>query len=240
MSDLTRLRQKIETTITNELKPARERIRSASDSSSSELVKVREELLGARSDIAALESASPAELIRRGMTAKEAVAKSDDLAKTVKPMEERERALLGEMSRSQSNLKSDFNLIRRLLAPLTFEAEIVLQAEIAALLCAMIDGTQVDILYELEGGKFDRLFKSTIAAWILDSRHRAIRTAAEDKQFLAVADEILEEPIPKLMRNPAEFPHHPNSRLARTIKQVLTPQEEPEPAQAFASAANSR
>lgn len=225
MSLLTQLRQKIQETIDNELKPARERIRSASDNNNeTEIAAVRQQLADIRADIAALESASPTELVRRGMTAEKAVAKSDALTKSAQSLEEKERSLQVEISAIRSGLAADFKLIRDRLTPLNYETEILLTGEIGAQLCSMIDTSRLDVFHELEGGRFNQIWTSTLAAVILEKRKFAIRQAAQDgeSQLIAVLDEILQEPIPALVRNPIELPYNRNSRLVSTIEEILS------------------
>ncbi len=224
MSLLTQLRQRIEATIDDELKPARERIRSASDSNDeTEIAAVRQQLANIQAEIAALESASPAELVRRGMTAEKAVAKSDALSKSAGPLEEKERSLQAEISASRSSLAADFKLIRACLTPLNHETEILLTGEIGAQLCSMIDTSRLDVFHELDGGRFSQIWTATLAAIILEKRMFAIRHAAEDDaKLIAVLDEILQEPIPALVRNPVELPYNRNSRLVSTIEQILS------------------
>jgi hypothetical protein len=221
MSLLTLLREKIAKSIKTELKPAMQRVQAASDANQVELTNVQGQLAEVRSKIVAFESATPAELIRRGITAEKAVAQSDELARSAIPLEERERVLLGEIQLARSRCQADVSLICSLVKPLTDATEMLLRAQIAAELSSMIEPSRIDVLHELEAGRFGEMFRSTIAAEVIERRRSAIRAATEEDQFLAVAFEILEEPIPELARNPVEVPDNRNSMLVKSIRHLL-------------------
>ena len=222
MSLLIQLRQKIEATVENELKPARERIRNATDKNQAELASVRDELARRRDEISALETASPAELVRRGLTAESAVAASDKLAKLVSKLEEKERALDEKVSGERSAIESDFGVIRKLLLPLTYDTELLLQAEVAALFSSIIDPNQIDVLYQLRSGSLDRFWRWSIVASIIHDRRRAIERAETREQILSVADQILADPIPRLKQKAEELPDNPNAAMIQHIKQALS------------------
>jgi hypothetical protein len=220
MSLLIQLRQKIAATISNELKPARERIRSATNKNQADLASVREELSRRRGEIRALETATPTELVRRGLTAEGAVAESDKLAQVVSSLEEKERALFEKVSGERSAIETDFRVIRELLTPLTDDTSLLLQAELAALVCSITDPDQ-DVLHQFSQGGFDRFWPLSIVASIMHDRRRLITHAETQEQILSVADQILADPIPKLKQAPEELPNHPNAQLIQWIGQAL-------------------
>lgn len=206
-----------------ELRSARERIRentSLIDATEAELTKVRDQLVGLRQRIAALDSGTPADLHRRGITAAAAVTESDNLSKEAAAFSERQSAQEAKLGSARNNVTNDLKLIRGILPTLNYDVEILLKAQIGARLCAMIDGTRLDVLHELEKGRFDQLFRSTSAAAILQNRQLFVRNADSPEALIAVADAVLAQPIPALLCNPEELPDDKDSSLVRYIAEI--------------------
>lgn len=216
------LRKKIEATF-KELRDARERIRVLPATEEDRaLEKVRADLADVRSQIGTLESASPTELIRRGLTAEQAVSESDGLSKKAQQLAEREGTLSEKISRKQSDYASNVSLIRRLFLPATYQTEVLLRAEVAGLLLSVVDGSQIDIPWEMESGAFHHFVRSAVAIRIISDRQVLLKRRAEStEELIALLDEALQEPIPRLIRNPAVLPDDQNSMLTRTISQMI-------------------
>jgi hypothetical protein len=221
MSLLIRLRQKIEATITNELKPARERLRSTADKNQTELVSIRDELSRRRDEVKTLELATPAELVRRGLTAQEAVAESDKIAKVVSKLQEQESSLADRVSSERAARDADFAVIRKLLPPLVGDTTLLLQAELVALVNAIVDTNHFDSFYHLNQGDLAPLWRASLVNSIMSARKFALDRELSREQLLVLVDQVLVDPIPTLKQAPQELSDDPNANMLQWLKDAV-------------------
>lgn len=220
------LQEKVEKTVRETLRPARDRIQAASPQSQSDLADVQQQLADLRGQVAALESASPVQLVQRKLTPERAVEAINGLTTQIAKLAEKESSLRADVSFEEASVATDFSSLRKAIQPLCFQTETLLGAQIACMFVAMTDSSRMDPFWELEQGRFSHFISSTVAGNIASDRVVRSRRINSNEDLLALVDEILVEPIPELMRSPAELPTDRDKRMVDSIYLLLEADQE--------------
>lgn len=177
-----------------------------------EVEKISSERQSYEAERAAIESASAVQLSRLKLDPATAVKRSDDFAEKARAALEREKAAQAKQAEFGNGISTDFAQLEELLFLVVRNSRLLAEAEFIALLYSWMSA-DTDVLYNFQ--KNDNLFRRTVAGEILTNRTYQIEkqiTSAniseEGKQekLLALADQIIAEPVPALARRPAEIP----------------------------------
>lgn len=219
-----RLKAKIDAAVA-ELTSLRDRLRTnatEAEKAQAELISTRAERTAAEAERGKIEAASATELHRLSLTPAQAVVKSDALAKKAAAalsMEQEAEAKAASLTEAKA---SDFSRIRSLVNPLIGNARLLSQAQLMALLCSVVDSSQMDVMWTFEREP-SNFFRSTFVHSIHTQREQSLKQYerhgnAED--LLRLVDEILSEPIPTLARAEAKLPEKSSSNLMRDLSTV--------------------
>lgn len=191
------------------------------------LLKADEMLVTARADREEREkrrdeliSASPVELLRRGLDAKGASSEADALQGKVDAALDREKKAAGEGTQLQRTQSEVLSRVKSLIREVVVRGQIFSEAELQSELLAMAD-QDVDIGGVTEGR--NRFFVLTTASRIYrdrDFKAKRLDTASEE-EILALAQEIISAPIVALRQGTPRLPHPNNSAVVRDIIQLL-------------------
>lgn len=167
---------------------------------------------------AELETASAVVLLRRGLTAAQAIAQADDLQKQTEAAQERENAASEERERLNEQQKAAEREIAQVIGPLTYECAMLVEGQFLAEIGTMINHSEAWIP-SLTEQTSDRLFRKTKAFAIYHSRELRIRKHTASP--VELAEEILEEPIVRLHQWEPHLPHSKNCKVTEGIYQAI-------------------
>ncbi|MBA3960852.1 MAG: hypothetical protein H0X40_02990 [Chthoniobacterales bacterium] len=171
-----------------------------------------------------IESLSAVGLHRRKLSPEAAAALADEEKIAEEAARGDESKATEERSQLESQRTDDFLEIKRILPDLSYRSLIFGEAEFLAELGSMIEweGHHLPVLTE---GTSDRIFSHTRAYAVYEKRVRQIRGADAQKDstavVVAIAEEILAQPIVPLRQGPPKLPHPNNARIAQDLDEVL-------------------
>lgn len=172
----------------------------------------------------AAENMSAVELHRRGLTTADAAAQADAESSNEKAAQDRVEKADAERGRLTAQQHEDLALLKATLPDLSYRASLLGESEFIAEIGTMIDLLSEHIPIIMEGTS-DRLFAKTNAHHIYQGRTLRIKNADfapnYPENLVAIAEEILAEPLVPLRQRPPMLPHRNNSVLVRGVEQVL-------------------
>lgn len=172
----------------------------------------------------AAESMSAVELHRRDLTAADAAAQADTESSKEKAAQDRVEKADAERGRLTAQQREDLTLLKKTLPDLSYRASVLGESEFVAEIGTMIDlwNEHVPVITE---GASDRLFTKTKANQIYHDRALRIKKADSAPNYpenlVAIAEEIIAEPIVPLRQRPPTLLHPNNSVLVRAVEQIL-------------------
>src|SRR5207237_4749721 len=105
---------------------------------------------------------------------------------------------------TKTDVEEDFSNTLADLKRFGYDSELFLHARLVALLSSMVDTSEIDVAWESEGHRRLDIMGHTMAAKIAADRRRRIDRITTVEELLSFLDEVLQEPLLRLQRNPEE------------------------------------
>lgn len=217
---IVRLRKKVLATVA-ELAASNGNYQAASTA----LTKNETELSAAQADAAKhaeargeLETLSAVALHRRGLTAEAASAQANELQGLEDSAQQRVVKASEERAGLTQQRSAALSEISTMLDPLNFECRLLTEGEFVGLIASMIDLRDAHVPDLMDGG----LFSKTKAHAVYEARKRRIQSSGDKEgDVIALASEIVAEPLVSIQQHEPQLPEATNSVVVRSIIQRL-------------------